>query len=48
MSRRRLGRVNNGNHARCMHESAWKSNIAIKKEVVVIVYRKKELNVIFH
>jgi hypothetical protein len=48
MSRRRLGRVNNGNHARWIHESAWKSNIATKREVVVIGYRREELNVIFH
>jgi hypothetical protein len=41
MSRRRLGRVNNGNHARCMHESAWKSNIPIKKEVVVLFTEKR-------
>jgi len=31
-----------------IHESAWKSNIATKREVVVIVYRREEFNVIFH
>jgi hypothetical protein len=41
MSRRRLGRVNNDNHARCMRENAWKSNIAIKKKGVCYCLQKR-------